>query len=280
MTKKALMLILILLVPLLSTPAISAAQTQNVLICQGKVKLFSPYNRTYTPTESLHLDAALDIRYGPSNVYAANYTIDDGPLIKVSKDNIRDEFWSVSYGGIYVDVDLPKLPIGQHKLTIYISSDYPNGTPPYVVSGEATVYFTVSTTKTQDTPTTGGEINIYSPCNISYSPKSVIPIEASASTMGQNLTYTATYCVDGQGLYILRTKSFQTYQYDLFFGSMTATGELYFLPEGQHNVTVYMRACRANSEIPTITSEATVYFRVGDTKPPKHHPVRDRWRGV
>ncbi|HSV49718.1 MAG TPA: hypothetical protein VLH35_05330, partial [Candidatus Acidoferrales bacterium] len=160
-------------------------------------------------------------------------------------------------------------PIGQHKLSIYISVNHTTGNPPWLVSGEKTVYFTVSTTKTDDAPITGGKVNIYSPSNKTYSPTDVIPIEVSASTIAvQDLAYSAIYSIDGQEPLKLATKSFQEYQYDLFFGSMTGTGKFYSLPEGQHNVTVLLKAYLRSTQTLALLNEATVYFTVGDANPP------------
>jgi hypothetical protein len=202
-------------------------------------------------------------------VYSANYTIDDGIPQILPKESMNPQFWSVTYGAVYVSAELPKLPLGPHKLTIYISVNYTNAKNPWFVSGEKTVYFTVSAIGTDDAAITGGTVYIYSPLNKSYSEKSIIPIEASASTISvKSLTYNATYYVDGKGPYKLQTNHFLNYQYDLFFGSVSATSELYLLPQGKHNLTVYINAYTKGYETPKITGEATIYFGVGDITPP------------
>lgn len=264
---KVPIILFILLVPLLSIASEQTAQAQDNPH-ESIIKLWAPYNRTYIQTEPLHIWALLDIRYGPHDIYSANYTIDDGVSQTVPKESLNPQFWSVTYGAVYVTVDLPALPVGQHKLSLYISVNY-TGKNTWLESGEKTVYFTISPTKADDASITGGKVYIYSPSNKSYSPKSIIPIEASASTIAvKNLNYTATYTVDGKGLYTLPTKSFQTSQYDLFFGSVSASGKIYLLPEGKHNVTVYIKACTRDSQNLSVTGEATVYFGVGDISPP------------
>jgi len=130
----------------------------------------------------------------------------------------------------------------------------------------------ISATKTQDTPTYGDVVAIYSPCNRTYDPHDNIIINASSNTLGGgNVICTATYTIDNGPAHTLRTESIQMYSWDPFFHHyLQGVGKLPKLPAGQHKLTVYMKSeiQYATTKELFLEGETTVYFSIGDTKPP------------
>lgn len=271
MKKTWLLIALILITALLQVSQVSTTQAQDSATNNGNVSIYSPSNKTYASSESIRIYAIFSFSHGPSNAYSANYTIDDGPPNKINKESIRTEFWSVNHeahGALYAEKHLPTLQEGQHKLFIYMNIEYPTGTGSYSVSGQKTVYFTVSTTKTQDNVTHEGA-RIDSPCNRTYAPNEVIIIKASASSFaGLGVTYEGKYSIDGKGPYPLHAESHQVHSWDLFYGAIIATGKLSPLSEGQHRLTVYLKAYTDYPKGPRMSGEATVYFTVGEDQDP------------
>mgnify|MGYP005846669205 CR=1 FL=1 len=128
----------------------------------------------------------------------------------------------------------------------------------------------ISATKTQDTPTSGHGVTIYSPCNRSYNRDEVIAIKASSATLGgANIIYEGTYTIDDGAPRKLNTESLQTRSWDPFFGALVGTATLPTLTEGTHKLTVYLKTyIETTAKPPTMSGEATVYFTIGDKVPP------------
>jgi hypothetical protein len=164
---------------------------------------------------------------------------------------------------------LPTLDKGVHKVTVYI--DGLVGIPLTTMRTHKTeVYFEINT-PAKDIPTHGNGATIYSPCNRTYQPNKSISISASSPTLGgSNIIYSATYILDYGPMRELDTESRQVHSWDPFFGALIGTTALPALPEGKHKLTVYMKTyIQTISNKPTMSGEATVYFSVGDTEPPK-----------
>lgn len=128
----------------------------------------------------------------------------------------------------------------------------------------------ISATETQDTPTSGDGVTIYSPCNRTYNRDEVITIKASSATLGgANIIYEGTYTIDDGTPRKLNTESLQTHSWDPFFGALVGTATLPTLTEGTHKLTVYLKTyIETTAKPPTMSSEATVYFTIGDKIPP------------
>ncbi len=126
-----------------------------------------------------------------------------------------------------------------------------------------------STAQAQDNPTVGSNLTILSPCNRTYQPGDAIVVEAtSVSMLGGNLIYNGAAYVDGTP-YPLHMESSQRYDWDPFFGYLTGTATLPKLPEGQHNLTVYMETfIGSNLHSPAAVGEGTVFFSIADKTPP------------
>jgi hypothetical protein len=271
MKKSAAVLALIILLPLLSASVASTTKAQDIPTHGDGVTIWSPCNRTYAPNDNITISAQLEIRYANDLAFSGNYTIDNGPPQILGQQSFRTSFWSVTYGCLGANTVLPKLPEGQHKLTIHLSTEYINATPPFVLSGKVTVYFTIATAKeAQNLPTYGDGATIYSPCNRTYDRNEVIAINASSSAFaGQDMTYSGTYSIDGHGSYPSHTEMGPRTNY-WPYGTMVGTAELPSLPEGQHKLTIYLESYTGPSNgHPTMSSEATVYFTIGDLNPPK-----------
>ncbi|MCW3983466.1 MAG: hypothetical protein NWE96_05670 [Candidatus Bathyarchaeota archaeon] len=128
----------------------------------------------------------------------------------------------------------------------------------------------ISATKTQDTPTSGNGVTIYSPCNRTYNRDEVIAIKASSATLGgANIIYEGTYTIDDGAPHKLNTESLQTHSWDPFFGALVGTATLPTLTEGTHKLTVYLKTyIETTAKPPTMSGEATVYFTIGDNVQP------------
>lgn len=269
MKKSAAILTFILLLQFLIVNAAPTTKAQDTPTIGDGIKIWSPFNRTYAPNDTIAIKAQLDIRYAENLVFSGNYTLDNRPSEEFYSESFRTSFWSVTYGCVGANATLPKLSGGQHKLTIYMSTEYPDSTPPWVVDGQATVYFTISTEEeAQNIPTYGDAVTIYSPCNKTYNSNKVIAINASGSAFaGQDVTYLATYSIDGHGSYTMHTESRQTNLWP--YGAMVGTAELPSLPEGQHKLSVYLQSYTKYPNGSTMSGEATVYFTIIDLNPPE-----------
>jgi hypothetical protein len=236
MKKSAAILALILLLPFLIVNAAPATKAQDTPTVGDGVKIWSPCNRTYSPNDIIAIKAQIDIRYGEDLVFSGNYSLDNRPSEEFDSEAFQTSFWSVTYGCVGANATLPKLPEGQHKLTIYLSTEYSNAPLPNVVSGKATVYFTITGMEQQNTPTYEDGVTIYSPSNKTYDPTDTIVVNASTACMlGANVYYKGTVTLDGVE-YPLQTKSGQKASWDPFFGWLSGTVTLPKLSEGQHNI--------------------------------------------
>jgi hypothetical protein len=166
---------------------------------------------------------------------------------------------------------LPPLSDGVHKITVYIDgwAGFPSKNIP-TQKTEITVGINAAT-PVQDNYIQGNGVKIDSPLNQSYQPNKAILIQASSPSLGgANIIYSGTYTIDDCSPLELKTEP--QLSPDSFFGGLIGTCVLPSgsLSEGQHKLTVYLKTyIETTAKPPAMSGEATVYFSVGDTEPPK-----------
>jgi hypothetical protein len=113
------------------------------------------------------------------------------------------------------------------------------------------------------------EVLISSPANKTYDSGDVIVVQASKPTLlGRYIRYAGGAIVDGVEHPLQMNKS-PDYPYDPYLGCIYGNVTLPKLSVGQHNVMVWLNSNNDSpNRAPWMKSEATIFFSIGDAKPP------------
>lgn len=119
-----------------------ASEWLGVLNCT----IHSPANQTYN---TAHLTLNVSLYYACAYFESQTYSIDDQPPQPFSVKLVEPEYSSMAIvdGLLKGQVNLPPLPDGTHKVTIYMQTR--SGFPTRPSSQESTVYFSVDTAAPQ-----------------------------------------------------------------------------------------------------------------------------------